>query len=136
VPILHQDAHNSPGVYRAGSGIGQADTNIEVSNMQANSAGTQITASVQILPAATLGPRQVRLQTSYGTVMGMATNSPFNVTNPRNLEKDFAKSGAAASHEYAKAYVGFLPHVEGLHEAVAHCGANQCFQGASGDCGH
>ena len=85
MPILHQDAHNS-GVYRAGSGIGQADTNIKVSNMQANSAGTQITASVQILPAATLGPRQVRLQTSYGTVMGMATNSPFNVTNPRNLE--------------------------------------------------
>ena len=129
MPILHQDAHNSPGVYRAGSGIGQADTNINVSNMQASSAGTQITASVQILPAATLGPRQVRLQTSYGTVMGMATNSPFNVTNPRNLEGlcEIRRHGQPRVRE---GNVGFLPHVEGLHEAVAHCGANQCFQGA------
>ena len=63
-----------------GSGLGQADTNIKISNVQANSAGTQITATVQILPAATIGGRQVRLPTSYGTVMGMITNSPFNVT--------------------------------------------------------
>jgi YVTN family beta-propeller protein len=63
-----------------GSGLGQADTNIKVSNVQANSAGTQITATVQILPAAAIGGRQVRLPTSYGTVMGMITNSPFNVT--------------------------------------------------------
>lgn len=63
-----------------GSGLGQADTNIKVSNVQANSAGTQITASVQILPAAAVGGRQVRLQTGYGTVMGMMTNAPFNVT--------------------------------------------------------
>ncbi len=63
-----------------GAGVGQADTNIKVSNIQANSAGTQITASVQILPAAAIGARQVRLQSSYGTVMGMVTNSPFNVT--------------------------------------------------------
>ena len=63
-----------------GSGLGQADTNIKVANLQANTAGTQITASVQILPAAAIGARQIRLQTSYGTVMGMMTNSPFNVT--------------------------------------------------------
>ena len=63
-----------------GSGLGQADANIKVSNVQANPAGTQITASVQILPAAAIGARQIRLQTSYGTVMGMMTNSPFIVT--------------------------------------------------------
>ena len=63
-----------------GSFNGQADTNIKVSNIQANTAGTQLTASIQILPVAVIGIRQVRLQTSYGTVMGMVTNSPFNVT--------------------------------------------------------
>jgi hypothetical protein len=63
-----------------GSGLGQADANIKVSNVQANSAGTQITASVQILPAAVIGARQVRLPINYGTVMGMITNSLFNVT--------------------------------------------------------
>jgi DNA-binding beta-propeller fold protein YncE len=68
------------GMMGGGPGNGQADTNIKVSNVQANSAGTQITASVQILPAAAIGARQIRLQTSYGTVMGMMTNSPFNVT--------------------------------------------------------
>jgi uncharacterized protein (TIGR03437 family) len=61
-------------------GFGQADTNIKVSNVQTNSTGTQIAASVQILQAAAIGTRQVRLQTSYGTVMGMMTNAPFNVT--------------------------------------------------------
>ncbi len=66
----------------SGSALGQADTNIKVSNVQANSAGTQITASVQILPAAVVGARQVRLPTSNGTVMGVMTNSPFNVTKP------------------------------------------------------
>ena len=65
------------GHFRVENGLGVA---------MRETSGTQITASVQILPAATLGPRQVGLQTSYGTVMGMATNSPFNVTNPRNLE--------------------------------------------------
>ena len=62
------------------AGFGQADTNVKVSNVQANSAGTQISATVQILPAAAVGTRQVRLQTSYGTVMGMMTNLPFNIT--------------------------------------------------------
>ena len=63
-----------------GSGLGQADANIKVSNVQADPAGTQITATLQILPVALIGARQVRLQTSYGTVMGMMMNSPFNVT--------------------------------------------------------
>ncbi|MCX6901932.1 MAG: hypothetical protein NTW03_00325 [Verrucomicrobia bacterium] len=63
-----------------GGGLGQVDTNIKVSNVQANSAGTQLTALIQILPAAAIGARQVRLQTSYGTVLGRMTNSPFNVT--------------------------------------------------------
>ncbi|MDE3165178.1 MAG: hypothetical protein KGN36_05175 [Acidobacteriota bacterium] len=63
-----------------GIGLGQADPNIKVSNVQTNAAGTQITASVQILPAAAIGTRQVRLQTGYGPVMGMMTNSLFNVT--------------------------------------------------------
>lgn len=63
-----------------GAGVGQADTNIKVSNIQVNSAGTQITASVQVLPAAAIGTRQVRLQAGYGSAMGMATNSLLNVT--------------------------------------------------------
>ena len=61
-------------------GFGLADTNVKVSNVQANSTGTQITASGRSLPAAATGVRQVRLQTSYGTVMGMMTNAPFNIT--------------------------------------------------------
>jgi hypothetical protein len=64
----------------SGNGLGQVDTNMKVSNVQANSAGTQVTATVQILPAAAIGARQVRLPTNYGTVMGMITNSPFIVT--------------------------------------------------------
>ncbi len=68
------------GMMGGGPGFGQADTNIKVSNVQVNSAGTQIKASVQVLPAAAIGARQVRLQTSYATVMGMLTNTTFNVT--------------------------------------------------------
>jgi hypothetical protein len=63
-----------------GGGMGQEDTNIKVSNVQVNPSGTEITASVQILPAATVGARQIRLETTYGEVMGMMTNSPFAVT--------------------------------------------------------
>ena len=33
----------------------------------------------EVLPAAVIGARQVRLQTSYGTVMGMMMSLPFNV---------------------------------------------------------
>jgi uncharacterized protein (TIGR03437 family) len=63
-----------------GSGMGQDDANIKVSNVQVNSAGTQITASIQILAAATTGTRQIRLQTSYGEFMGMVTSSLFTIT--------------------------------------------------------
>ena len=63
-----------------GGGVGQADANIQVSNVQSNSAGTQITASVQILAAAAAGTRQIRLETGYGQIMGTMTASLFNVT--------------------------------------------------------
>jgi DNA-binding beta-propeller fold protein YncE len=64
-----------------GSGMGQQDANIKVSNVQVNSAGTQITASIQILTATTAGTRQIRLETNYAEVMGMMTNSLFTITN-------------------------------------------------------
>jgi DNA-binding beta-propeller fold protein YncE len=63
-----------------GSGMGQEDANIKVSNVQVNSVGAQITASVQILAGATSGTRQIRLETNYGEIMGMMTNSLFTVT--------------------------------------------------------
>jgi len=63
-----------------GGGMGQADSNITVSNMQVDPSGAQITATVQILPAATAGTRQIRLETDHGEVMGMMTNSLFTVT--------------------------------------------------------
>lgn len=65
-----------------GNGAGQADSNIKVTNVQSNAAGTQITATVQILAGAATGARQVRLQTSYGTMMGAMANALFNVTKP------------------------------------------------------
>ena len=63
-----------------GQGMGAEDANIKVSNVQVNVAGTEITASVQILAAATAGSRQVRLQTDRGEVMGMMFTSLFTVT--------------------------------------------------------
>jgi hypothetical protein len=60
--------------------MGQEDANIKVSNIQVNSAGTQITASIQILAGATSGARQIRLDTNYSEIMGMMTNSLFTVT--------------------------------------------------------
>jgi uncharacterized protein (TIGR03437 family) len=64
-----------------GGGMGQEDSNIKVSNVQVNPSGTQITASVQVLPAATAGTRQIRLETNYGEVAGMMTHSLINITN-------------------------------------------------------
>ncbi len=61
-------------------GAGTADPNIKISSFQANSAGTQITATVQILSAATPGTRLVRLATSQFDVMGMMFNSLFTIT--------------------------------------------------------
>ena len=63
-----------------GGGMGQGDPNIKISNVQVNSAGTQITASIQILAAAATGTRQVRLETTNGEFMGMATGTLFTVT--------------------------------------------------------
>jgi uncharacterized protein (TIGR03437 family) len=63
-----------------GNGMGQDDPNVKISNVQVNSAGTQITASIQILAAAATGTRQVRLETSYGEFMGMVTGTLFTVT--------------------------------------------------------
>jgi hypothetical protein len=63
-----------------GNGMGQDDPNIKISNVQVNSASTQITASIQILAAATTGTRQVRLETTNGEFMGMATGTSFTVT--------------------------------------------------------
>ncbi len=69
-----------PGGQGMGGGMGQEDPNIKVSNVQVNSAGTQITASIQILAAASTGTRQIRLETNYGEVVAMMTNSLFAVT--------------------------------------------------------
>lgn len=63
-----------------GQGMGTEDPNIKVSNVQVNSAGTQITVSVQILSAAAAGTRQVRLETDHGEVMGPMFSSFFTVT--------------------------------------------------------
>ncbi len=59
---------------------GQEDPNIKVSNVQVNSAGNQVTATVQILSGASAGTRQVRLVTDQGEVMGPMWNSIFTVT--------------------------------------------------------
>ncbi|MBS1857515.1 MAG: hypothetical protein JST11_19260 [Acidobacteria bacterium] len=64
----------------AGAGAGQSDPNIKVTNITVNASGTQITAAVQILPGAATGTRLIRLETGYGTVMGMMTRSVFTVT--------------------------------------------------------
>lgn len=56
------------------------DPNIRVSNVKVNSAGTEITVSVQILMAATPGTRQIRLGTNHGDMMGPINSTLFTVT--------------------------------------------------------
>jgi hypothetical protein len=56
------------------------DPNIKVTNMNVNTAGTQITASVQILSTATAGTRQIRLGTNHGDMMGAMNSTLFTVT--------------------------------------------------------
>jgi YVTN family beta-propeller protein len=63
-----------------GQGMGSEDQNIVVKNVQVNAAGTQITASVQILSSASTGVRQIRLETDRGDVMGPMVSSLFTVT--------------------------------------------------------
>ena len=63
-----------------GNGMGQDDANIKISNVKVNSAGTQITASIQILAGVAAGTRQVRLETTNGEFMGMVAGTLFTVT--------------------------------------------------------
>jgi YVTN family beta-propeller protein len=62
-----------------GGGSGD-DPNIKVSNININAAGTQVTASVQILSTATAGTRQVLLGTNHGGMMGAINSTLFTVT--------------------------------------------------------
>jgi YVTN family beta-propeller protein len=64
-----------------GGGIATGDDpNIKVTNRNVNSAGTQVTASVQILSTATAGVRQIRLGTNHGDMMGPMNSTLFTVT--------------------------------------------------------
>ena len=56
------------------------DSNIKVTNINVNTAGTQVTASVQILSTATAGTRQIRLGTTHGDMMGAINSTLFAVT--------------------------------------------------------
>jgi uncharacterized protein (TIGR03437 family) len=55
------------------------DPNIKVTNINVNTAGTQVTASVQILSTATAGTRQIRLGTNHGDMMGATNSTLFTV---------------------------------------------------------
>ena len=68
------------GMGGGGMGMGAEDTGIKVSNLQASSDGTRLTATVQISSSAATGTHQVRLETAEGEVMGMMLLSEFNVT--------------------------------------------------------
>ncbi len=71
------------GMMGGGMGGGTAsgnDPNIQVSNINVNAAGTQITVSVQILSTAAAGTRQVRLGTNHGGMMGAINSTLFTVT--------------------------------------------------------
>jgi IPT/TIG domain len=56
------------------------DPNIKVTNIKVNTAGTQVTASVQILSTATPGTRQIRLGTDHGDMMGPVNSTLFTAT--------------------------------------------------------
>ena len=68
------------GMMGGGMGMGDEDPNIKVSNIQLNSSGTQVAASVQILASAIIGTRQIRLETDQGEMMAPMLNSYFTVT--------------------------------------------------------
>lgn len=63
-----------------GNGLGHVDQNIVVSDVKASADGTSVTATVQILPAAEAGTRQIRMKTDRGEVMSMMTGVVFTVT--------------------------------------------------------
>ena len=56
------------------------DPNIKATNINVNAAGTQVTASIQILSTATAGTRQIRLGTNHGEMMGPMNSTLFTVT--------------------------------------------------------
>jgi len=56
------------------------DPNIKVTNININAAGTQVTASVQIMSTAAAGTRQIRLGTNHGGMMGAINSTLFTVT--------------------------------------------------------
>lgn len=68
------------GMMGGGMGTTGNDPNIQVANIGVNAAGTQITASVQILSTAIVGPRQIRLGTGHGSMMGQINSVLFSVT--------------------------------------------------------
>ncbi|MDR3701409.1 MAG: hypothetical protein P4L56_17305 [Candidatus Sulfopaludibacter sp.] len=68
------------GMMGGGGSTAGDDPNIKVTNFSVNANGTQITASVQILPSATAGTRQIRLGTSHGDMMGPLNSAVFTVT--------------------------------------------------------
>jgi uncharacterized protein (TIGR03437 family) len=63
-----------------GKGKNGEDTNIQVSNLKVNAAGTEVTATVQVLAAAVPGVRQIRLDTERGEVP--VGSVQFTVTKP------------------------------------------------------
>ncbi|MDE3199107.1 MAG: hypothetical protein KGN84_22345 [Acidobacteriota bacterium] len=75
-------ANGSAGTMGSGMGMGYQDQNIQVSNLQVNEAGTQVRATIRITPDATVGARQLRLETSWGEVMSPGFRSLFTVTAP------------------------------------------------------
>jgi uncharacterized protein (TIGR03437 family) len=68
------------GMMGGGAVSANQDSNIQVSNFQVNADGTQITATVKVLSAASAGTRQIRLQTGYGLIAPMMSRSLFTVT--------------------------------------------------------
>ena len=75
-------ASTQAGGMMGGAGMmGAEDSTIKVSNLHANASGTQINATVQILSAAAAGPRQVRIETDWGEIMGMTATSLFAITS-------------------------------------------------------
>lgn len=77
---FHIASTQAGGMMGGGMGVmGAEDPNIKVSNLQVNASGTQITATVQILSAAAAGPRQVRIETDWGEIMGMTATSLFTI---------------------------------------------------------
>ena len=62
-----------------GSGFG-SDPNIQVSNINTNAGGTQLTATIQISAAAAAGARQLRLEANHWGMMGALNYTVFTVT--------------------------------------------------------